>query len=793
MVKEVIYEKVPFTFLSLSFILGLFLSFYQVPFRIIIFLLFLLIVLLFKEILQNKTFLIYLLGIVFFYQVGNFYFKGWFQKGKIKEEFWVEIKEVNPWYNGYLVLAFSKDLGNFRFKTEKLNFFPGQNCLLFLGSKKYQDYLNPFYSERELRLKAMGLVEDLGFLKKEEYVCAKEEEFNLNYFRFRLLKFSEKLEPLARGLFQALVLGVEVNLPQEYIEKLKTQGLYHHLAISGFNLAVLYLIFYKIIKVILSHTPFLKLGYPVQLFSYFLALPGAFLVLLFSGFCPSALRAFILLILFVFSKLLLVKTTSFIILLWGVTLILIFEPYLVGNLSFQLSVISTLGIILGNRIFNLWIEKFKIEILFRDLILKILKAFFISWLISFLTFPFLIYYTGFFPIAMPINNLIATPIWSFLFIPISILGAILSFLKEDIAIFLLNFVAHIFELYIKIPFFELNFYPNLSVNLILFAIFLSLFLTLVFKKIFHLKHLYIFHFALFFICYFLIELIYNSIFFIVVFDVGKANAILLKSNSLFRSSYFLFDTGPNFSNSSFNWTKIYLVPSLRKMGIRDFELIIVSHPDLDHSGGLRTLKEEFWVKRVLSGPFEERDWEKANLLLLPERISNPYGLSFSSFELFLFPGKVPYEELNRESLVVYVEHLSGLTFLLPGDIDVIRFYRMIERGELLRVELLLAPHHGSYRGLDREILERLGPQIVIVSGRGKYFPHPETIKLLDSKGIFWVTTEKEGALYFFPKREYFLVCSEREKRKNFIENWLFPIIPALIEVDHCFKFNYHKN
>lgn len=795
MVKEVIYERVPFVFLSLSFIIGLFFSFYEVPFWILIFFFFLGIVFFFKKIIQSKSILIYPLIIGIIYTGGKIYYKYYFFKKEILEEVLVEIKEIEPWYNGsYIVYAFSKKLGGVRFKTEKLEFFPGQNCLIFLSFKKSsKEYLNPFFSEKELRIRASGLTQDWGFLKKNQYVCSKEKKFNLQFLRLKFLKFSEKLEPLARGLFQALVLGVEVNLPQEYKEKLKTQGIYHNLAISGFNLAVLYIIFYKISKMILTYTPLWKVGYPIQLWSSLLALPGAFLILLFSGFCPSALRAFTFLFLFVIFRFFWIKSSPLIIFLLGITLILIFEPYLVGNLSFQLSVVSTLGVILGYRIFNsLTKEAFNLEIPFKNFILKILLSFFVSLIVSFFTFPFLIYYTGAFPIFMPINNLIATPFWSFIFIPFSILGAFISFLNEELAIYFLNFLAYIFKFYTKIPLFECTFNPDLPVNLILLIIFLSLFLTFLFKKFLKLNFI-CFYLIILIILYFLCKLIYNSIFLITVFDVGKANAILLKTNSLSNSNYILFDTGPNFSNSSFNWTETYLVNVLRKMGVNKLDLVIISHPDLDHSGGLVTLKEKFLIKKVLSGNFEEKDWEKSNLVLLPEKIVEPQVLKFPSLELFLFSGKMPYEDLNRESLVVYVEHSNGLTFLLPGDIDIIRFYRMKERREILPVEILLAPHHGSLKGLNKEILIDLKPETVIISGRGMYFPHPEVVKLLDSMGIFWVTTEKEGALFIFPKKEYFLICSEKEKRKNFLENWLFPLIPVLIEVDHCLKFAYHKN
>lgn len=55
--------------------------------------------------------------------------------------------------------------------------------------------------------------------------------------RYQIFRFSENLSSTAQGLIQALVSKVEYNIPEEYKDKLKNQGLYHQLAISGFNLA----------------------------------------------------------------------------------------------------------------------------------------------------------------------------------------------------------------------------------------------------------------------------------------------------------------------------------------------------------------------------------------------------------------------------------------------------------------------------------------------------------------------------------------------------------------------------
>jgi competence protein ComEC len=785
--------KTPIFILTSTFILGFFLSFYKFPFLILIFFVlgyFAFISLFYK----NGRYLSLWLGfLLIFYLVGYFFFKNlknfYLDQYKAEEiELLTTIEKVEPYYYGYLNTSFSFSIGEFIFKTDKKYFFPGQRCLITFQNKGSQEYFNPFSFEKEKLLLVKGIEAELKFLKEKGFVCEENRNFSLEKIRYKLFDFSEKLSGTAKGLIQALVLGVEYNFPEEYKEKLKNQGLYHQLAISGFNLAILFGIFYQIFYHLLKFTPLIRTGYPLQNISYLLALPAAFLILFLSGFCPSAFRAFIFLSLFIMSKLFFRNTSSLILLFLTAALILIFQPYLIGNLSFQLSFAATLGLIIGDRMFKTY---FKNLIPTSNTLLKSVNYFFYLFLLSFIVslfvFPFIIYINGTFPLATPINNLIATFFWSFIFIPSSIFIALLSFLNENIALNLANILANIFDYYIKIPFFEWTYRFKLPINLVILSIIFSLLIFIFLSHFIKNYKKYLLWCLISFIFYLLIYYLYEKIFYILIFDVGRASANLIKN----KNSFILIDTGPNYFKD-FNWTKVYLLPVLNKLGVEVIDLAIISHPDLDHSGGLETLKKHFYVKKVISGNFNSEDWEKTNILILPDSIENPEALKIKNTEVFFFPGKIPYEDLNRESLVVYLEY-RGLTTLFPGDIDKIRFYRMKEKGEIFPVEILVSPHHGSKYSIDENIISWLNPKVVLTSGRGSNFPHQEYLKHLESFNKPQFSTEKVGAIFIFPKDDYFLICFEKEKRKNFLFSTLFPFIPLYLEDGFCKKFEYHKN
>ncbi len=786
MVREI---KTPIFFLSLVLILGLFFSFYQIPFIFLFFLVFLFYSL-FKKKFLGFWFLWFFL-ILGIYLIGKKHFSKINKYNIFEENFTLltKIERVEPYYKYYLNTAYNTNLGNFIFKTNKLYFSPGEVCLIKFKRASFSEYINPFYVEKEKRLLAKGQFLELIPLKNGGWICKEKREFTLEYFRYKIFKFSEKLSTTSQGLIQALVLGVEYNIPDEYKDKLKNQGLYHQLAISGFNLAVLFGLFYKFWYHFLKFTPFIKIGYPLQNISYLLALPGAFPILLFSGFCPSALRAFVFLFLYVFNKLFFRLTSTFNLLFLTATLILIFQPYLIGNLSFQLSFIATLGLIIGDKIFdNKFKGKIELKNIWLTILNKIFYLFFLSSIVTLFIFPFIIYINGTFPLATPINNIIATFFWSFIFIPLSILISIISFFSEEFAIYLSQILDNIFNLYIKIPFFEIVYKINIPLNLIIIFIIFSLITFFIFYNYIKSYKKYLWWVSICFLFYIWLYYFYFNTFYILIFDVGKGNCILIKN----KNNYIFIDTGPNYYFKNFNWTKIYLLPVLNKLGIDIIENIIVSHPDLDHSGGLKTLREEFFVKKVISGNFYLEDWEKVDTLFLPEIINKPIGFKMNKAEFFIFPGDMPYEEINRESLVVYLEY-KGLTVLFPGDIDKIRFYRMKEKGEILPVEVLISPHHGSKYSINEEILNWLDPKVILTSGRGDYFPHPNYLRILNILNKPHFATSEKGAIFIFPKKDYFLICFEKDKRKDFLASFLFPFIPTFLEKGNfCKRFEYHK-
>jgi len=579
-----------FFVIATSFLIGLYLSFYSAH----VFFLFYVLLLQLFFFPQNKLKALAVLTLVLSFMFGSFYFKKEKSKLPTKAQFFGEVLKVEPYFEGKRVLLRLTSGEEILFTAYKSDFSPGMKCLLSLTSKEMKEGLNPFRpSTRELA-RAQGVEGFYEFKRQDQAIC-KTDGFNIESIRYELFRFSEELSGLAKGLFQALVLGVETQLPPEYLEALKKQGLYHQLAISGFNLGILYGILYKFTLFWLRRFPLVFRRYPLQIYAMIFSLPGALVVLFLSGFAGSAVRAFFFLFFLVLAKLFFRNTPSFLILLLTAFILCLFEPALIGNLSFQFSFLATLGLLLAHHLWqrlnlkpkNLWQKSLYIS----------LQGLFISSFISLVLLLILLYRIGYYAIATPINNLFASAFWSFIFIPLSLLSALIYFLDETLAKYLMEFIATIFKWYMEIPFFDWLYISSLSVNLLLisFLIFLLVYFTnqkiiqkLNFKFSFYVKCFPFLLTLLFFILtYYFFEKFYQKTDYIIVFKDKNFPHILLKNQDKFALLL-------NLKSEDIKPYKAKYFPIYYKLGVSSFECVV----NFSRFNPYRVFSKDFEVRNV---------------------------------------------------------------------------------------------------------------------------------------------------------------------------------------------------
>lgn len=237
---------------------------------------------------------------------------------------------------------------------------------------------------------------------------------------------------------------------------------------------------------------------------------------------------------------------------------------------------------------------------------------------------------------------------------------------------------------------------------------------------------------------------------IVFIAVGQGDCVLIKS--LGRN--ILIDTGPKSEN--FDAGRRLALPELKKYGVRQIDLLVLSHNDFDHIGGTKAISDAIPILHTYA---TEDVHANPNILSnknLGKKVSltQPETLSLANIKIKLFPG-LDGDDNNR-SILVQVD-IDGAKYLSSGDGDSTYEEKMINNN-LSQYQLIKAGHHGSGNSNSTKWLNTLNPEnIVITCGRGNNYGHPsqfalDRMKLNGSK--IW-RTDQQGSVRFVIKNGRF--------------------------------------
>lgn len=210
-----------------------------------------------------------------------------------------------------------------------------------------------------------------------------------------------------------------------------------------------------------------------------------------------------------------------------------------------------------------------------------------------------------------------------------------------------------------------------------------------------------------------------------------------------------FDAGPDSSEG--------LSLALDEQGAKTIDLMVVSHWDLDHVGGLERLVAQGRVRRLVHGSEPAEPWMALRKEEWCRRIAEgcfsadrAAGLA-DGFRLEFHLGDPSAQDDNGRSLVSRLVDGQGRGLLLaPGDLDTTGESRLLASGVDLRAQALLVGHHGSRSSSSLPFLGAVRADVAIVqTGSGNRYGHPhlealERLRLL-VEDIRWVqvkTTER---------------------------------------------------
>ena len=241
-------------------------------------------------------------------------------------------------------------------------------------------------------------------------------------------------------------------------------------------------------------------------------------------------------------------------------------------------------------------------------------------------------------------------------------------------------------------------------------------------------------------------------------DVGQGDGICIRTEDM----VVLVDGG---STDRRNLGEQVLEPFLKSQGISQVDYAVVSHGDQDHVSGLKELLEGGKGIRVrhVALPWSGRESGDEVYIEL-EELAREHGalvvwmkrgdkIRGRDLEIrCLYPGPEDHADRtgdrNEHSLLLLVTY-GQAGILLTGDMSAKGEERWLRREEGLAVQILKAAHHGSGYSTGEAFLERVRPELAIIScGEGNRYGHPspETLKRLEDVGIGWVLTQDMGAV-----------------------------------------------
>ena len=281
----------------------------------------------------------------------------------------------------------------------------------------------------------------------------------------------------------------------------------------------------------------------------------------------------------------------------------------------------------------------------------------------------------------------------------------------------------------------------------------------------------------------------------IAMDVGQGSSMLIQT----RNHVLIFDVGPKVGSTDAGHRVVS--PLIRALGIKQIDVLVVSHPDIDHAGGVPGLLRQFPVKTSYAS-FDLDEWlSRTQRMLKQTELNRPdkmlsceVGQNWMWDEVefsILHPVQealsarldasnirsksdlknIKKIRTNAQSCVLHVQGKYH-SALLPGDIGNRQENEILQRiGKTkLNADVVIVPHHGSETSSSQNFVSQVRARHAIVqSGYLNRFSHPAIAiqnRWRDGHALLW-RTDQHGAITAQSKPSGLMLNAESESRRRY--------------------------
>lgn len=548
---------------------------------------------------------------------------------------------------------------------------------------------------------------------------------------------SPKLEILGGIVFGDYAIPTPANIKKNFI----SSGLLHLLAASGMNVGFIYSLWFFTSR---------RFGMPFKMS----LIIGAGLVLLYAlltGMPPSVMRATLIFEFILFGKLIDRSADNITLLAFACALILLFNPYLITNIGFQLSFIVSFALLFCMPVL---MEKTKsvTDLLAGAVLVPVVAQIWAA--------PIQLFHFNSFTLYSVLANIIVLPVTvvityvgfiSSLLSLIPLFGEKICWLSDKFVEPFISVLLFVSEYTSKLPH-SIEYFATPKIFAIIVFYMAIIFLIVSIKYNFSKKTFNYAALGLAILCFSLcIKIPLSQELKIVFFDVGESDSILVSTPN---NKNILVDAGnPGFRG--FSSASSIIVPYLRDKGIKKLDALVLTHPDRDHIGGTIDILKSIKVAQIYNNGEASRSktYRKIQKYIAKNRINNK--VLNNNTEITLDEGikilAIKGENTNKashneNSIILYIKY-DKFSALLTGDAEKDSL-NLIKKYIKEPVYILKVGHHGSKKSVDDKFLKFLNPQMAVISvGKNRYL-HPSVVAIntLKRNNVKYYRTDKDSAI-----------------------------------------------